>query len=305
MPLLTDLIRRVNYHECDVNQIVRDACYLRYMQEAAFEASAAAGYWDDRYQAMRRIWLIRESAVEVIEPLRYGDSVRVRTWVADFRRVRSRRAYELWAIRTDGPMSYVQSGRDTDRLVARAYTDWVFLDRDTGRPAVIPEEVIAAFLPAETTVEAQERERFPAAPMPAEGVVTLRRPVQWRDLDSVGHVNNAAYGDYIEDAARQAARLRGWPASRMAAEGFDLATQQLRIEYRQPALPDDELVISTWLSGVTEQGAVRHTTVARGADGELLAQGYARWGCVDVKTRLPVAMPSDFARSLVSGAVLP
>jgi len=129
----------------------------------------------------------------------------------------------------------------------------------------------------------------------ATGVVTLRRAVQWRDMDSVGHVNNAAYGDYIEDAARQAASLCGWPASRMAAEGFDLATRQLRIEYRQPVLPGDELAISTWLSELTEDGVVRHTTAARASDGELLAQSYARWGCVDAKTRTAMALPAAFS----------
>lgn len=295
MPLLTELLQRVNYHECDVNQIVRDACYLRYMQEAAFEASAAAGYWDDRYQAMRRIWLIHESAVDFIAPLRYGDQVRVRTWVADFRRVRSRRAYELWG---SGLSGYAHNSPSEERLVARAHTDWVFLDRDTGRPAAIPDEVIAAFFPAGQPGEAQERERFPAALPPASGVVTLRRPVQWRDLDSVGHVNNASYGDYIEDAARLAARLCGWPARRMTAEGLDLATRQLRIEYRQPALPGDELIISTWLSELTEEGAVRHTTVVRAADGELLAQSHARWGCVDRQTRAAIAMPAEFVTAL-------
>lgn len=289
MPLTTELVQRVSYHECDVNQIVRDACYLRYMQEAAFEASAAAGYWDDRYQAMRRIWLIRESSVDFVAPLRYGDQVHVRTWVADFRRVRSRRAYEL---RRAGDKA----------LVACAHTDWVFLDRDSGRPAVIPDEVIAAFFPKDPAGEAQERERFPAAPLPAAGAVVLRRAVQWRDLDSVGHVNNAAYGDYVEDAARQAASLCGWPASRMAAEGFDLATQRLRIEYRQPALPGDELVITTWLSEMAKDGAVRHTTVARAAGGELLAQAHARWGCVDVRTRAKVEMPPALAADLSQNA---
>jgi acyl-CoA thioester hydrolase len=291
MPLTTELIQPVRYHECDVNQMVRDACYLRTMQEAAFAASAAAGYWDDRYQALRRIWLIRESAVAFIAPLRYGDQVRVRTWVADFRRVRSRRAYELWGSSLGG---YAQGSPGEEWLAARATTDWVFLDRDTGRPAVIPDEVIAAFFPDGQPGGAQERERFPAAQLPATGVVTLRRAVQWRDLDSVGHVNNAAYGDYIEDAARQAASLCGWPASRMAAEGFDLTTRQLRIEYRQPALPGDELVIATWLSELAEDSAVRHTIVARASDGDLLAQSYARWGCVDVKTRAAMAMPAAF-----------
>jgi acyl-CoA thioester hydrolase len=291
MPLLTELVQRVNYHECDVNQMVRDACYLRYMQEAAFAASAAAGYWEDRYQAMRRIWLIRESLVDFVEPLRYGDHVGVRTWVADFRRVRSRRAYEL------------RRAAD-DALVARAYTDWVFLDLDTGRPAVIPDEVVAAYFPDDQPGEALDRERFPAAPPAPAGVVTLRQRVQWRDLDSVGHVNNAAYGDVIENAARQAASQCGWSASRMAAEGFDLATRRWRIEYRQPALPGDDLLLATWLSQLTDSGAVRHTTVARASDGELLVQSVADWECVNVQTRAVIAAPQSFLDDLRANAAI-
>jgi YbgC/YbaW family acyl-CoA thioester hydrolase len=77
MPLTTELLHPVPYHECDVYQIVRDACYLRLMQEAAFAASAAVGYDDARYQTMRRVWLIRESLIDFIQPLRYGDQVRI------------------------------------------------------------------------------------------------------------------------------------------------------------------------------------------------------------------------------------
>ncbi|MEI2692307.1 MAG: thioesterase family protein [Anaerolineae bacterium] len=281
MPLTTELLHQVAYHECDVYQIVRDACYLRTMQEAAFAASTAVGYDDARYQTMRRVWLIRESLIDFIQPLRYGDQVRIRTWVADFRRVRSRRAYELRRVADDA-------------LMARASTEWAFLDRDTGRPTLIPDALIADFTANYRPDAALERERFPAAPPAPPGVCTLRHPVQWRDLDSVGHVNNAAYGDLIENAGRQAASQRGWPASRMAAVGFDLATQRLRIEYRQPALPGDELEVATWLSELAADGALRHTTVRRVADGELLAQGVARWRCVDLHSRAPLPTPPDF-----------
>jgi len=60
----------------------------------------------------------------------------------------------------------------------------------------------------------------------------------------------------------------------------------------------DELTITTWLSELTQEGAVRHTTVTRAADGELLAQGYARWGCADMSTRTAIAVPPAFADAL-------
>jgi YbgC/YbaW family acyl-CoA thioester hydrolase len=206
--------------------------------------------------------------------------------VADFRRVRSRRAYEL------------RRAAD-DALAARAYTEWAFLDRDTGRPTLIPD---AADRRLHRQLPARRGAGTGALPRPRRprrsGVCALRHPVQWRDLDSVGHVNNAAYGDLIEDAGRQAASQRGWPASRMAAAGFDLATQRLRIEYRQPALPGDELEVATWLSELTADRALRHTTVRRVADGELLAQAVARWRCVDLHSRAPLPAPPDFMAAM-------
>jgi acyl-CoA thioester hydrolase len=52
----------------------------------------------------------------------------VLTWPANFQRVRSLRKYKF--VRTkDGA------------LVARAETDWVFVNAKTGRPQSIPEEV--------------------------------------------------------------------------------------------------------------------------------------------------------------------
>ena len=104
------------------------------MQEAAYSASAAAGYDMQRLFAMNRIWLVRETDITYYEPLVYGDTVVVKTYVQDFRRVRSRRAYEL---------RKAVSGA----MVATATTDWVFLDRETHRPATIPDEITQAFFP--------------------------------------------------------------------------------------------------------------------------------------------------------------
>lgn len=285
MPMIYERSFRVRHHECDIHRIVRDACYFRYMQEAAFDASAAAGYGQRRYVTMGKLWLIRETDVEFIRPLRFGDTVRVKTWVGDFRRVQSRRMYEL---RIEA----------TNELAARAHTDWAFLDRTTLRPAAIPEELIAAFFPEGAPAEAFPRRRFPDAPPPPPGAFTLRRRVEWRDLDAVGHVNNAAYADFVENIAHQAAAACGWPATTMAAAGFDLATRQISIDYRHPALPEDELEISTWLSELTPESAVRHTTIARLSDAELLARAHSVWGCVDVESREPVAMPAQLLESL-------
>lgn len=285
MPLTHLRTFRVRHHECDLHGVARDATYLRYMQETAFDASAAAGYDRARYLAMNRLWLVRETQVEFLSPLAYGDTVRIKTWVEDFRRVRSRRAYEL-------------RHEDSAALAAQGFTDWVFLNLENYHPAAIPPELIAAFSPEGMPTTTPPRPRFPAAPPPPPGLFTSRRTVEWRDLDAAGHVNNAAYADYLEDAARQAMAACGWPTARWTSAGLAIATRTLHLEYRQPILPDDELAIATWLSDLTPQQGTRHTQITRQADGELLAQARVTWGCVQAQTREPATTPKQLIEDL-------
>lgn len=281
----------VRYDECDMYGHVNHATYLRYMQETAFAASAAVGYDAARYEAMDRAWLVRESDVHYLSPLRYGDKVDIKTWVLDFRRVRSRRAYEMRRHGSAEP-------------VARAVTDWIFIDRATQRPVSIPSAVAAAYLPDGAPQDAPPREHFPQSPSPPPGVYRHHRRVQWSDVDPTQHVNNAVYLSYLEDCAIRDAVSRGWPISRMLKEGgFAIVARRYRIEYRAQALLDDELEVATWISDVKRATAVRHYTIRRAADEALLTRAWALWVWVDLETGRPTRIPenfiSDFAPNVV------
>ena len=285
MPLTQVRTFRVRHYECDAYGYVKYVNYLNYMQEAAFDASAAAGYDLARYDAMGHHWLVRETDVEYLHPLRYGDSVQVKTWVADFRRVRSRRAYELRLV-------------GSNELVARASTDWVFLNSTTGRPVSIPLEMTNAFYPEGLPEQALPRSRFPTAPPPPTGVFRMRQWAEWRDIDTAQHVNNAVYLAYLEGCGVQAGTVHGWPQARMQAEGFAIGARRHRIEYRQPAVLGDELELATWLSDVERDTAIRHYTITRVSDGTLLARARALWETVDVQTRQPTRIPLGFLDDL-------
>lgn len=285
MPLTHLRTFRVRYYECDPYECLNHTNYLRYMQEAAFDASAAAGYDLDRYEAIGHHWLVRETDIEYLHPLRYGDSVQVKTWVIDFRRVRSRRAYEFRSV-------------GSGELVARAYTDWAFLDSATGRPAPIPPEMVAAFFPDGPPESVPPRSRFPTPPPPPPGAFQSRRRVEWRDIDPAQHVNNAIYLAYVEDCGVQAMATHGWPPSRIQAGGAALVTRRHRLEYRQPALLDDELELVTWLSHVKQTSAVRHHTITRLGDGALLARARTYWDWVDAGAGQPAPIPAAFLEDL-------
>ena len=52
MPLTHTRTFRVRHYECDAYGHLNNANYLRYMQETAFDASAAAGYDLERYNKL-------------------------------------------------------------------------------------------------------------------------------------------------------------------------------------------------------------------------------------------------------------
>src|SRR5690606_38331138 len=220
---------------------VNHANYLRYMQETALEASAAVSYDEARYQQMGTLWLIRETDIEYLRALRYGDAVEVSTWVGDLRRVRSRRIYELRLV-------------GTGELVARANTDWVYLERQGEKPTAVPPEMIEAFAPQgigdDSLEQSSARKRFPAAPQPPPGIFTMKRRVEWRDIDGAQHVNNATYLNYMEECGILAAQAAGWSMGRMRGEGYAIVARRHQIEYRQQAKLGEELAISTYLSDV-------------------------------------------------------
>jgi acyl-CoA thioester hydrolase len=283
MPLTHVRTFQVRYYECDAYERLRQSNYVRYMQEAAFDASTAAGYDLSRYAAMERYWLVRETDIEYLRAAHYGDALQVKTWVDDFRRVRSRRMYEFHML-------------GTGELVARGYSDWAFLHNVTGRPAVIPAEMAAAFLPE--GAPARPRSRFPAPPSPPTDVLRLGRHVEWQDIDAAQHVNNAMYLDYVDDCALRVRAAYGWPLARMQAKGSTISIRRHQIEYRQPAVLDDELELTSWLSSIGPTGAVRHFVIRRAADGQLLAQAHTLWEWVDAHTRRVAPIPDAFLKDL-------
>jgi acyl-CoA thioester hydrolase len=290
MPLTHTRTFRIPFYECDANGHLNSTNYLRYMQETAFDASTAAGYDMKRYDQMQRYWLIRESQVEYLSPLRYNQHVAVTTWIADFRRVTSRRAYEFHLV-------------ETGELVARAYTDWVFLDTATNRPTSIPKTLVDDFYPEGSPAHFTPRRPFPTPPSPPPGKFAMRQRVNWKDIDAMHHVNNAVYMDYIIECGFQVCAAFHWPWQRTVEHGFVIYLSQAHLQYLQPSVLHDELEITTWVSSLRRTSAGRHYAFHRARDGILLAQAYTLGVWVDLETHLPIRIPQemldDFAPNMV------
>ena len=223
----------VRYWECNALGHLSSTNYFRWMQEAAFAASAAAGYDWARYREMGYVWLVRDDGIKYVTPLKYGDSADLKTWVLDFRRFRSRRAYEF-------------TSSQTGQLAAQAVTDWVYVNAETLQPAIVPEEMQRAFSPEGPPKASLHGNASRQPPTPPPDVFSITRQVEWHDIDMMRHVNNAMYLAYVEEAGAHLAEAHGWSTERMTEEKAAILTHRHCIEYRQAAKMGDELDIATW-----------------------------------------------------------
>ncbi|MFT5195053.1 MAG: acyl-CoA thioester hydrolase [Cellvibrionaceae bacterium] len=271
----------VRYDECDPYGHVNHANYFRYMGYAAFAVADHLETDNAHSHKSEYVWITRETEVEFLNPLTFGDTAHVKTWVSDFRKVRSLRLYEIHA-------------GDSSKPAARGWTDWVYARRDTGLPAIVPNEVVAQFLAKNSGEKRVERTRFPKpAPYAADTGDMPLKP-EWRDLDPNGHINNAGWLSYVENGTWDYCESLGWSADRMQAEGFGVFARKYRIEYLKPAGINDRFYLKTWIAEKRRATAVRHYEIRNSVDDSLLIRARCLWVWVDLAKGSPIKIPAGF-----------
>ena len=212
---------RARFDECGADGLVRSSTLLRYAQDLAWIHSERMGFTREWYGERSLAWVVRAAELAILAPLPLGETLTMRTEVIGYRRVWARR-------RTEGRL-------DDGTLALWGNTDWVILDTARGMPGRFPPEFLARF---DVPPQHFEPGRVTLPPAPDAGVAVARTQVRPQDIDPMGHVNNAAYLDYLEES--------------LLAEGGEAAAltsaipRRFRIEYVQPAAPGADLTASTW-----------------------------------------------------------
>jgi len=254
---------RVRHYELDSFGHVNNAVYVNYMQEAAIEASADAGFGPEWYRARGTSWVIRKLSIRYLLPAHYRDELEVRTWISEARRATCTREYEI--TRTgDGAR------------IARARVGWVYLDSRNGRLTRLPAEIQERFAPTDEPPEELGIRMQKARRTDDEAFrYRTRRRVQTFELDTLQHVNHAVYLNWIEQAYFDALRTAGHAVERTRREGWLALQGGHDIEYFEPAFDNEEIEITSW---VCEVGRVRGawTHEVRSIDRDrLLAREYS------------------------------
>lgn len=128
---------------------------------------------------------------------------------------------------------------------------------------------------------------------------TVRVRVRHYEMDSVGHVNNAVYLHYVEDAAIEHARAMGFDEERWREIGGVWVVRRHEIDYKVPAVAGDELDVTTRLVGMERVQATRRTQIVRVRDGVVIAEALTHWVWVGLDgrpRRLPVEVMARLPR---------
>ncbi len=110
------------------------------------------------------------------------------------------------------------------------------------------------------------------------------------DIDFMGHVNNARYLSWVQDAV-----LSHWhklaPAEAVAAHGWVALKHE--ITYRKPAFLDDDVIANVLLERIQGARAFYETIVKRGE--EVLAEVKSSWCFIDIETLRPARIGEEIA----------
>jgi acyl-CoA thioester hydrolase len=122
----------------------------------------------------------------------------------------------------------------------------------------------------------------------------LRREVEFRDIDSAGHVNNAVYLTYMETA-----RLRYLIAvlGPEFAYEISLILARIAVDFRAPAFFPETLELGARVTRVgTTSFDLEHEI--RGGDGRLVLQASSVLVAYDYEANAPMTVPDDWRARL-------
>jgi acyl-CoA thioester hydrolase len=122
---------------------------------------------------------------------------------------------------------------------------------------------------------------------------TTQLRVRHYEMDPLGHVNNAVYQNYLEQAAIEHSEHLGFTLERCRELGGVFVMRHIEIDYLRPAVAGDTLEVTTWLQKMKGASATRRYEIRRLGEDQLLVTAKVLWVWVDIATMRPRGIPKE------------
>lgn len=122
--------------------------------------------------------------------------------------------------------------------------------------------------------------------------------VRFRDIDAFGHVNNAVFFSYVEQA-----RIRYLLDVLMPEEPFDrlpLILARVELDFRSPIFFGDDVTVETRVDHIGRSSVAMSHRVTAGADGRLVGDVQTVLVTYDYETSAPIPVPAVWRERLAA-----
>jgi len=110
------------------------------------------------------------------------------------------------------------------------------------------------------------------------------------DLDDLNHVNNVRYVQWIQDISKEHWQTK---ASNKMQEEVIWVVLSHHIEYKNAAVLNDPINISTYIESSTGAKSIRIVEMRHGKTKKLLVRSSTVWCLLNSKTYRPFRIPDD------------
>jgi acyl-ACP thioesterase len=186
----------VRFGDIDTSDRLTLAAAFDLFQEVAISHAENLGVGRDNLARTRQAWVLSRISVVMDRRPKYAETITVRSWPRGSEKLFAVRDYDI-RVGTSAPGGGSHPDADNQAIV-RGRSGWLILDLDKRRPLRI--QPIIEHLP--------KNEGLDALPGGAQGLETRadliragERRAAYSDIDYNGHVNNARYIQWIQDAA--------------------------------------------------------------------------------------------------------
>lgn len=118
------------------------------------------------------------------------------------------------------------------------------------------------------------------------------------DLDSLNHVNNKVYLDWLEKLAWQHSLAVGIDELTNSKFGKLMVVVQHELNYHAAAHLDDHLSLKTWLNADEKRIGCckrkRHYEITRDSDQKIIFSAHTIWACMNLTTQKAAKLPLEF-----------
>ena len=121
--------------------------------------------------------------------------------------------------------------------------------------------------------------------------------VRWRDLDALGHVNNAVYFTYLEQARFQYLRELGLIPSDPFGIGMILA--EARCQFKSPLELGERVTIYTRVSELRNSSFIFEYRI-EGEDGRVAATARSVQVCYDYQNQHSIPIPDKWREAITA-----